>query len=202
METGNKNAPRDLREFISRLEAAGELERWPQPLSFRDIARVIEASDKAILIERPVGYSMPILANAMASRRVWSIALGVDEAELLAEVKRRLGRRIAPVRVSSGPVKEVIELGEKTDLTSFPAYLQHELDGAPYISAAMDVTRHPGTSGYNIGGADDVARAAGDRDRSGLAERSAQQLSTGPQGRGDPLPDRGGHRQSSARLYG
>src|SRR5258708_853465 len=126
-------APRDLREFVRLLEAAGELERWPKPLSSRDIARVIEASDKAVLIEHPVGYSMPILANAMASRSIWAIALGVDEADLLSEVRRRLSQRIAPVRVSTGPVKEIIELGEKADLTSLPAYLQHELDGAPYI---------------------------------------------------------------------
>jgi 2,5-furandicarboxylate decarboxylase 1 len=144
-------APRDLREFVRLLEAAGELERWPKPLSSRDIARVIEASDKAVLIEHPVGYSMPILANAMASRSIWAIALGVDEADLLSEVRRRLSQRIAPVRVSTGPVKEIIELGEKADLTSLPAYLQHELDGAPYISAAMDVTRHLGRNGYNVG---------------------------------------------------
>lgn len=144
-------APRDLREFIRLLEEADELERRAQPISFRDIARVVEASDKALLIEHPVGYSMPILANAMATRRIWEIALGVGEAELLSEVRRRLSRRIAPVRVATGPVKEIIELGERADLTSLPAYLQHEQDGAPYISAAMDVTRHPGTDGYNIG---------------------------------------------------
>lgn len=146
-----KPAPRDLREFVRLLEEAGELERWSLPLSFRDIARVIEASDKALLIEHPVGYSMPILANAMASRRIWEIALGVDAGDLLSEVRRRLSQRIAPVRVSTGPVKEIIELGERADLTSLPVYLQHELDGAPYISASMDVTRHPGRNGYNVG---------------------------------------------------
>ncbi len=61
----NQNTPRDLREFIGRLEAAGELERRSEPISFRDIARVIEDCDKAIMIEHPVGHSMPILAKSL-----------------------------------------------------------------------------------------------------------------------------------------
>jgi len=56
MET-NQNTPRDLPEFIGRLEAAGELERRPEPLSFRDLARIIEDRDKAILFFEVVDCS-------------------------------------------------------------------------------------------------------------------------------------------------
>ena len=148
---GSATGPRSLREFIAALEKAGELERWTRPISLRDVARVIESSDKALLIEHPAGYPIPILANAMASRRAWAVALGVPESEILQESRRRLARRIPPVRVPTGPVKEVIALGEEADLTTLPVYLQHELDGAPYISAAMDVSRIPEGTGYNIG---------------------------------------------------
>jgi UbiD family decarboxylase len=142
----------DFREFLKALEEAGELERWSKPISLRDVGRLIESREKALLIERPSGYSIPILANVMASRRAWAIAFGVKEpSEILAEMRRRTSRLVPPVRVSTGPVKEVVQIKEKADLVSLPAYLQHEFDGSVYISAAMDVSRHPETNGYNVG---------------------------------------------------
>ena len=41
--------------------------------------------------------------------------------------------------------------GEQIDLTRLPFYLQHEFDGAPYISAAMDFVIDPQTNKPNVG---------------------------------------------------
>jgi 2,5-furandicarboxylate decarboxylase 1 len=87
----------------------------------------------------------------MASRPRWSLALDVDERDVAAELDRRLATPVPPERVATGPVQEVRCLGDEVDLTRLPAYLQHELDAAPYISAALDVSRHPESGRRNIG---------------------------------------------------
>jgi 2,5-furandicarboxylate decarboxylase 1 len=140
-----------LEDFVARLEAAGELDRRSEPTPLRDVARITEGSDRAVLIERPVGCDVPLLANAMAARSRWAIALGVASAEITAELARRVADPIAPVRVEDGPVKEVRQIGDEVDLTRLPAHLQHELDGGPYISASLDVSRDPETGRYNTG---------------------------------------------------
>ncbi len=141
----------DLRSYLRELEEAGELERVGSVVSIRDLGRLIEASDRAILFESVAGYSMPVLANAVASRRRLAMAFGCAEADLRRELARSLERPVAPVVVDRGPVQEVIERAEEADLSTLPAYLQHDLDAAPFLSGAMDVSRHPETGRYNIG---------------------------------------------------
>lgn len=141
----------DLRSFVKVLEDAGELRRWSAPVSLRDVARLIESCRQALLIEQPQGCGMPILANAMATRQRWALAFGVPLEEIRAELGRRISTLIPPVRVDHGPVKEVVAVGDAADLTLLPAYLQHELDGGVYISAALDVTKHPETGRFNTG---------------------------------------------------
>lgn len=140
-----------LRRFVEALDAAGELERVPGPTPLRDVAWITESCDKAVLIEHPEGCDVPLLANAMAKRACWAIALGVAPTEITAELARRVARPIDPVEVDDGPVKAVRQVGDDIDLTRLPAYLQHELDGGPYISASMDVSRDPETGRYNTG---------------------------------------------------
>ena len=139
-----------LKDFVERLEAAGELERIAGPTPLRDVARITESSDRAVLIERPIGCDLPLLANAMAARARWAIALDVPPAAITAELARRVASPVDPVRVDDGPVKEVRQIGDDVDLTRLPAHLQHELDGAPYISASLDVSRDP-ESGCDTG---------------------------------------------------
>lgn len=142
--------PMSLRSFLDDIERAGELRRYSAPISLRDIARITESSDEALLFERPAGCDTALLANAMGSRERWAIALGVAPTGIIPEISRRLGRAIAPTLVDDGPVREVVQVGDEVDVTRLPAYLQHALDGGPYISAAMDVTRDA-SGRYNTG---------------------------------------------------
>ena len=59
---------RDLRDFITQLEAAGALRRIAQPVSphleMTALAdRVLRTGGPALLFEQPTGHSMPVLAN-------------------------------------------------------------------------------------------------------------------------------------------
>ncbi|MQA86966.1 MAG: UbiD family decarboxylase [Streptosporangiales bacterium] len=140
-----------LAAFVEKLERHGELERHRDPVSLRNVTGLLESSDKAIMFEKPLGCDMPLLANAMASRARWALALDVPPQQIRDEILRRLVAPVPPVVVDSGPVHEVCHIGEDADLTRLPAYLQHEWDGGPYISAAIDITRDPSSGQYNAG---------------------------------------------------
>lgn len=140
-----------LRAFLDQLEEAGELERRREPVSLRELTRIHEASDKAMLFEQVAGCDTGLLANAMGTRRRFAIALGVKPEEVMFELARRITSTIEPVRVTDAPVQEVVVTGDDVDVTRLPVYLQHEFDGGPYVSAAVDVTRDAETGRYNAG---------------------------------------------------
>lgn len=140
-----------LSGFVELLARAGELTRVPRPVSLREIGALVDACPTAMLFEQVAGCGLPLLANAMASRARWALALGVDPPDLRAELAARAASPIAPIDVPTGPVREVRLVGADADLTRLPVHLQHALDGGPYISAPIDVTRHPETGRHNLG---------------------------------------------------
>lgn len=91
----------DLREFIARLETAGELIRISAPVSpHLEITEITDriskgspAANKALLFENVEGSTMPVLINAFGSARRMALALGVDDLEIL---RQRLARLVDP----------------------------------------------------------------------------------------------------------
>ena len=74
----------DLRDFISQLEALGELRRIAVEvdprLEMTEIAdRVLRAGGPALLFEKPKGHSIPVLVNLFGTPR--RVALGIAAAE-------------------------------------------------------------------------------------------------------------------------
>src|SRR5512143_3152381 len=94
-------AYRDLRQFIQRLEQAGELVRVAAPVSAQlEISEIVDRvskgpaeGNKALLFEHVKGYEMPVLINALGSPRRMAWALGVDDLNQLSE---RLGSLLRP----------------------------------------------------------------------------------------------------------
>lgn len=139
-----------LGAFVTALEEAGGLDRLKKPVSLRSVAAIAEEHDNAVLFEHIVGSDIPLLVNAMASRACWAVALGTQERNVREELSRRTERLDRGTRtVPTGPVKDQVFVGDEVDLTRLPVHLHHGLDGAPYISASMDVSRR--SSGYNLG---------------------------------------------------
>lgn len=78
------NAAHDLREFIERLEAQGELKRIGIPvdpkLEMTEIAdRVLRAGGPALLFEKPKSGEMPVLANLFGTPQRVALGMGADE---------------------------------------------------------------------------------------------------------------------------
>ncbi|WP_119068952.1 menaquinone biosynthesis decarboxylase [Aggregatilinea lenta] len=89
----------DLRDFVQRLEAEGELIRITTPVSARleiteitdRVSKGPDAHNKALLFENVEGSSIPVLINAFGSARRMALALGVDDLE---DVRHKLGKLI------------------------------------------------------------------------------------------------------------
>ncbi|MDX1654350.1 MAG: 4-hydroxy-3-polyprenylbenzoate decarboxylase [Candidatus Competibacteraceae bacterium] len=171
---------RDLRDFMARLEADGELRRVTVPVSPRlemtEICdRTLRAGGPAILFENPRGYRVPVLGNLFGTPRRVALGMGQQEVTALREVGRLLaflkepdppkGMRdaweklpvfkkvldMAPRKVSRPPCQEQVLEGERVDLSRLPIQTCWPGDAAPLITWGLVITRGPHKTRQNLG---------------------------------------------------
>ena len=174
--SGGFVAYRDLREFVARLEKAGELLRITAELDpVLEIAeitdRVSKAGGPALLFERPKGSKVPLLINSVGSARRMNLALEVESLDEIAERirgylnmqspqgffdKLKMLPKLAelgsffPKTVKSAPCKEVIRKDDFS-LDYFPILKCWPQDGGRYITWPMVITKNPETGKRNVG---------------------------------------------------
>jgi len=163
-EVGRSMMPfRDLREFISKLDETGDLvtvkEEVDWDLEVAAISRrVYEMSGPALLFENirdyPTGYRL--FGGSLGTFRRVAIAFGLDPdtpvRELYREYEKRMGKRLQPEVLETGPCKENILLGDKVDANRFPAPYIHEGDGGRYIGSwDLVVSKDPASAWLNWG---------------------------------------------------
>ncbi|MDF3011240.1 MAG: Carboxylyase-related protein, partial [Burkholderiales bacterium] len=170
----------DLREFLSQLEARGDLKRIAASVSPRlemtEICdRVLRAGGPALLFEHPAGHDMPVLANLFGSVGRIALAMGVADAAALREVGKLLaylkepeppkGLRdlwdkfplfkqvlnMAPKERSGAPCQEVVWEGRDVDLSRLPVQTCWPGDAGPLITWGLTVTRGPSKPRQNLG---------------------------------------------------
>jgi UbiD family decarboxylase len=141
-----------LRRFIDTLAGSDELERRDAPVDLADIAAILDGNRRAVHFLAAGPERQELVGNVVSSRSRIARAFGVTPERLAAEIARRLANRPQIIEVSSAqaPVHQVVLTGE-ADLTALPVHLQHGLDGAPYISAAIDFTIDARTGSTNVG---------------------------------------------------
>ena len=88
-----------------------------------------------------------------AAEAVWRKLSASPRPSCDGEVTRRLANKpdLRTVESADAPVHAVVHQGEEADLTRLPIHLQHELDGAPYISASVDYAVDETTGWTNSG---------------------------------------------------
>src|SRR5690348_11319474 len=142
-----------LRRFVEQLAALGEVEEYSAPVALGALAGLVESSSKVPHFRAVGPERFEMVAGVSASPRRIATAFGVDEKQLLPEYLRRLQQKqkVAEIPSAEAPVHQVVLTGDQIDLARLPFYLQHEFDGAPYISAAIDYTIDPATGKSNVG---------------------------------------------------
>jgi 4-hydroxy-3-polyprenylbenzoate decarboxylase len=169
-------AYKDLREFIARLEKAGELKRIPAEvdpvLEITEVTqRVTRAKGPALLFERPKGSKYPLLINTLGSQKRLLMALEVESYEEVAERIRgfldmqapqglfdkiKMLPKLAelgaffPKTVKSGPCKEVIRR-DNFSLAEFPILQCWPQDAGRFITWPLVITRSPDSGKRNVG---------------------------------------------------
>jgi len=142
-----------LRTFVGRLRQIGELEVHDEPVALADLSAVIESTPKATLFSAAGPERFELVAAVSGSRSRLAAAFGVDVRELPHEHMRRLTQPQITYEIPSAdaPVHAVVRTGADIDLTTLPFHMQHEQDGAPYISSAIDFSVDPVSGRSNVG---------------------------------------------------
>ena len=146
----------DLRNFLSFLEERGQLLRVKEAVStkFEIAAGIRKTSDvkgPALLFESVKGFpGWRVLGGLFATRQLVAHALGVSEDGLLQRYLTLEDKRIPPVMVKTGPVKETVLKGKEIDLYRLPIVTHSEKDVGPYITIAVQVGKDPDTGVRNV----------------------------------------------------
>jgi oligopeptide/dipeptide ABC transporter ATP-binding protein len=142
-----------LRRFLELVRDAGELEVVSEPLDLVDVASRLDGNPKAVLLHGVGRERAELVGNVLGSRRRLALAFGTTGRGLLGEILKRIEEPIPPVDVSSAgaPVHQIVLTGEDADFTRLPVHLQHSEDGAPYISASIDITQSFDGKRRNVG---------------------------------------------------
>jgi UbiD family decarboxylase len=143
----------DLRSFVAAYERAhpGEVVRVREPvgIDFDVMAVVLEYERRRrwpiLIFESVRGHDIPIVANAVASRRGLAFALGVDERDLAREYARRIKDYVKPVAVPDPPFRHHVVTGSAVDLRRLPIPVYFPGDAGRYLTAGMLVARDPET---------------------------------------------------------
>ncbi len=152
----------DLREFISKSEAAGKLKRvkkeddWNLELSH--ISKVNEEKGGgALLFENVKGYKNSVLTGAYSTPDNFAIALGLESGTTMCGMSRHwmelaIKKTYDPVVVKDGPILENIIERDQVNLFDFPVPQMYPQDGGRFIgTAAALVTRDPESGWVNLG---------------------------------------------------
>lgn len=158
--------PRDLREWLAKVEAAGELKRVSASVEAEEelsaITYMAARDDRspALLFESVAGKpGGRVLTNMLgASRARYALAMGLDPAlplrELILKTRDIMSRRLPPVMVppESAPVNEIVHTGDDIDLTRLPVPKFWPQDGGHYIGTGdITFTSDPKTGRLNVG---------------------------------------------------
>ena len=169
-------AYKDLRAFLKKLEAEGELKRISEEVNWKlevtEITdRVTKSGGPALLFENIKGYKMPLAINVFGSERRMALAFEVDSLQEVADritgyldfktpqglvdklkMLPKLGEIGAffPKMVKTGPCKEVVQK-DGFSLFDFPVLQCWPQDAGRFITFPMVFTRNPATGKRNVG---------------------------------------------------
>jgi 4-hydroxy-3-polyprenylbenzoate decarboxylase len=167
---------RDLRDFLSALEAGGELKKIQAPVSadleVAEIAdRAVKSGGPALLFENVKGHDVPLAMNLFGTMGRMCLALGVSSLDEIGarmveviepEIPSNLIEKIKmlpklarladfiPKTVSSGPCQEVVET-DNPSLSILPVVKTWPGDGGPFITLPLVFTKDPKTDRRNVG---------------------------------------------------
>ncbi len=171
---------RDLRDFLEKLEADGELKRigvGVDPcLEVTEICdRTLRRGGPALLFQHPHGSDIPLLGNLFGTPRRVALGMGEESVAALREVGKLLAflkepeppkgmkdawdklpifkqvLNMAPKLVSRAPCQENVQEATEVDLSRLPIQTCWPGDVGPLITWALVITKGPQKTRQNMG---------------------------------------------------
>lgn len=153
-------AYKDLRGFLARLEAVGELQRVDAEVDpdleiagITDRQSKLPGGGKALLFSRVKGSRFPVATNLFGSLARMALALEVNDLALLTDRMEQLllhpGLAPTPRLVATAPCQEVVQ--HAPDLGSYPFLKSWPEDGGRFITLPLVFTRDPESGAGNCG---------------------------------------------------
>ncbi len=147
----------NLRTFLKQLDDAGEILHIEKEVDPRENLAALawqgeNVMGKATFFENLKNYpGWRAVSYADASRKRLALAVGTTPREFIPRMNELLKLGPTPKHlVETGPVKEVIKLGDDVDLNEIPIHIMSNLDAGPYIGGAMAVIKDPDTGIQNV----------------------------------------------------
>ncbi len=168
---------KNLQEFIKKLESAGELKKISaevdSELEITEITdRISKEDGPALLFENIKGSSFPLLINAFGSYKRMQMALMCDSFDDIAlkieeqmkiqppkNLKEKIGMLftlkdiagIIPKKVKRAPCQQQVFGPDGPLLDMLPILTCWPLDGGPFITLPIVISKDPDSGAQNIG---------------------------------------------------
>ncbi|HXQ51012.1 MAG TPA: UbiD family decarboxylase [Stellaceae bacterium] len=147
-----------IRGHIANLEQQGELIRFtaeidPDETMSAVAHKTFAELGKSCLFENLKGHpNWRAVAQIVANRRKWAIALGVGEGAVMTTLAERMAEPVPTTEVprEDAPCKDIVMLGDAVDLRRIPAMWTSEKDPGRYIAAGMCFIKDPETGIRNV----------------------------------------------------
>jgi UbiD family decarboxylase len=144
-----------LRSFLAELPEE-EILRIAEPmeLDYLPTALILELEKRrrtpVVIVERPIGFETPVVANLFASRERIARMVGVAPGGFNDSWVRALVNLIPPIVLERGPVHDVVVHGDELDAGALPISRHFEKDAGRYIGSGILVCKDPDTGVRNL----------------------------------------------------
>jgi 2,5-furandicarboxylate decarboxylase 1 len=144
-----------LRSFLAELPEE-EILRIAEPmeLDYLPTALILELEKRrrtpVVIVEQPIGFDTPVIANLFASRERIARMVGVAPGGFNDAWVRALANLIPPIVRERGPVHDVVVHGDQLDAGALPISRHFEKDAGRYIGSGILVCKDPDTGVRNL----------------------------------------------------
>jgi 2,5-furandicarboxylate decarboxylase 1 len=139
-----------FRDYINLLRKNDEILEIIKPVDLRDVAALVAQSEKALLFQNVLGYSMPVVSGLLQSRNRIALGMGVAYEKVADKLGKAMERPVKAKQVAKAPVKDIVLTGKKVDLYTLPVPVFSIMDGGPMITGGVVIAEDP-EFGMNAG---------------------------------------------------